>query len=129
MENHPVISVIDDDESIRRVMRSFLKSLGWAVHTFSGAEDYLNSPQVKDTSCLISDVQMPGMGGLALQSVLAARGYSTPVIFITAFPSERIRTRLLEAGAVCVLNKPFDDQSLIGCINAALKGNVSPESN
>jgi FixJ family two-component response regulator len=124
LENGPIISVIDDDESIRRVLRSLMRSLGWTVYAFARAEDYLNSPHLNDTACLISDVQMPGMSGLELQSKLASRGYSTPIIFITAYPSDRIQTRLLKGGAVCVLDKPFDDQLLVRYISAALKGNT-----
>jgi CheY-like chemotaxis protein len=117
----PLISVVDDDESIRVATRALLRSLGWAVHTFASAEDFLHSPHVNDTSCLIVDVQMPGMSGVELQRVLKARGHSTPVIFISAFPEDRIRAQILEAGAICFLSKPFDEQSLIGCLDRALK--------
>lgn len=128
MANPAIISVIDDDPSIRKVLKSLLRSCGWEVHTFASAEDYLSSLQLNDTACLISDVQMPGLGGIGLQRVLAARGHSTPVIFITAFPDPQTRRRLLHAGALCVLDKPFDDQTLIQHIDAALKrsGSLSP---
>jgi CheY-like chemotaxis protein len=119
----PLISVVDDDESIRVATKALLRSLGWAVHTFASAEDFLHSPHVNDTSCLVVDVQMPGMSGIELQRVLTAWGHSTPTIFITAFPENRIRVQLLEAGAVCFLSKPFDEQSLIGCLDRALKSN------
>jgi FixJ family two-component response regulator len=126
--NCTLISVIDDDLSVRLATESLLRSFGWTVHTFACAEDYLNSLDVNDTSCLITDVQMPGMSGIELQSVVAARGYSTPVIFITAYAHDGIRARLLDVGAVCFLSKPFNDQSLVQCVNAALKGKTSPGS-
>jgi FixJ family two-component response regulator len=122
----PVISIVDDDESLRVAIRSLLSSFGWTVETFACAEDYLHSPRVNDSSCLIVDVHMPGMSGVELQKSLAARGHATPLIFITAFPDERIRTGVLEAGAVCFLSKPFDEQSLIECVNAAITGDHAP---
>jgi FixJ family two-component response regulator len=124
--NSPFISIVDDDESVRVATGSLLRSFGWAVYAFASAEAYLRSPRVNDTSCLIVDVQMPGMTGVELQRVLAARGYSTPVIFITAFPDDGIRARLLQAGAVCFLSKPFDEQSLLRCVYAALNGEAGP---
>jgi FixJ family two-component response regulator len=116
-----VISVVDDDESIRSGMKSLLRSLGMTVRLFESAEDFLKSHCVRDTSCLILDVQMPGMGGIELQRQLISQGLSTPIIFITAFPDEGIRAQVLEAGAVCFLSKPFDEQILLQCLDAALK--------
>jgi FixJ family two-component response regulator len=85
----PVISVIDDDEFIRVATKILVRSLGFSVHTFASAEDYLQSNHVEDTSCLITDVQMPGMNGIELQSLSHEQGCRTPIIFITAFPAER----------------------------------------
>ena len=127
MGSRLLIAVVDDDVSVRLATESLLRSFGWTVQTFACAEEYLNSPHVNDTSCLITDVQMPGMSGIELQSVLAARRDSTPVIFITAYAHEGIRARLLDAGAVCILSKPFNDQSLVQCVNAALKGDTGSE--
>ena len=93
---------------------------GFVVHTFASAEDFLRSPSVHATSCLIVDVQMPGMTGLALQKRLRDDGNGTPIIFITAFPEERNRARAMVAGAACFLSKPFDGQTLIGCVDKAL---------
>jgi FixJ family two-component response regulator len=121
LQKVPVVSIIDDDESVRLAMKSFLRSLGYDVCTFASAEDYLCSPRVNDTSCLITDVQMPGMNGIELQCHLMDNGRRTPMIFITAFPEETIRMRSLEAGAVCFLGKPFDEQTLINCLDQALK--------
>ena len=120
MGNRPLISIVDDDESLRVAIRSLLKSFGWDVYTFATAEDYLDSARVNDTCCLIADVRMPGMNGIELHSALVAQGHSTPVIFITAFPDDRIRARSLQAGATCFLSKPFDEQCLIGCVDKAL---------
>jgi FixJ family two-component response regulator len=120
----PVVTIIDDDESVRMATKSLLRSLGYVVDTFASAEDYLHSPRANDTSCLITDVQMPGMKGTELQHYLKAQGRQIPLIFITAFPEEAIRMRSLEAGAICFLSKPFDEQTLINCIDRALKGKI-----
>jgi FixJ family two-component response regulator len=118
----PAVTIIDDDESVRIATKSLLRSLGYAVYTFTSAEDYLRSPRVNDTSCLIADVQMPGMTGTELQRHLLSQGRRTPMIFITAYPEEKIRARVLEAGAVAFLSKPFDEQTLTACLDQALKG-------
>jgi FixJ family two-component response regulator len=120
LSSTPAISIIDDDESVRVATKSLLSSLGWAVHAFESAEEFLNSPRVNDSSCLVVDVQMPRMSGVELQRVLRARGHAVPMIFVTAFPDEGVRERLLKAGAVGFLSKPFDDQSLIKCLDGAL---------
>jgi FixJ family two-component response regulator len=121
LPNGSVISIIEDDESVRLALKSLLNSIGLATHLFGSAEEFLQSTYVSETSCLILDVQMPGMGGVELQRVLISRGLSTPIIFITAFPEERIRARVLEAGAICFLSKPFDERVLLDCLASALK--------
>ena len=118
----PTIAIIDDDEPVRITMSSFVRSLGFDAIAFSSAEEYLLSPQRYRSSCLISDVQMPGMSGLDLQSQLAAQGHRVPIIFITAFPHPSIEKRAHAAGATCVLNKPFESQVLVDCIQRALDG-------
>lgn len=120
MPNVPVISIIDDDESVRVALKSLLSSLGLIVHMFASAEAFLQSPCSSNTSCLITDIQMPGMSGIELQRLLIAQGQHTPIIFITAL-QEGIRAQLLEAGAVCFLRKPFDEQALLQCLDMALK--------
>lgn len=125
MSKAPVISIVDDDESVREATKGLVRSLGYATATFSSAEEYLRSDRVRDTSCLITDVQMPGMTGVELQDRLIASGKRTPVIFVTAFPEENIRARVLEAGAFGYLSKPFNDECLIECLDEALKGNDS----
>jgi FixJ family two-component response regulator len=125
-----MISIVDDDPSVREATKGLVRSLGYGAAAFASAEDFLQSDQVNDTACLITDVQMPGLSGVELQSRLIAQGNCTPIIFITAFPEQRIRTRALEAGAVGFLSKPFDEDRLIEYIHAALNGgkagNVQP---
>ncbi|MEH2612795.1 response regulator transcription factor [Bradyrhizobium sp. AZCC 1693] len=121
MSNPPVISIIDDDGSVRAATHNLVRSLGYAVHTFASPEEFLRSSQLGDTSCVIADVRMPSMSGLELQAYLLARGHSLPFIFITAFAVESDRARALKAGAICYLTKPFDGETLIGCLDAALE--------
>jgi len=120
LRKNAVISIVDDDESIRQAMRSLVCSLGFEAYTFASAEEYLGSPEAGRTSCLISDVQLPNMSGLELHARMRARGQHTPVIFITGFPDRRIEAQAKDAGAVGFLNKPFEGRALIGCIEAAL---------
>jgi FixJ family two-component response regulator len=117
----PVISIIDDDASVRVATENLLRSLGHIVHTFVSAEEFLRSTHLNDTSCVIADVRMPGMSGVDLQAKLVTQGYRVPFIFMTAFPEETIRARALKAGAICFLTKPFDRLTLIGCLDAALE--------
>jgi FixJ family two-component response regulator len=116
----PVISIVDDDESVREATKGLVRSLGYVAATFASSEEFLNSDRLNDTSCLISDVQMPGLNGLELQSRLTAMGRHIPIIFVTAFPKEQVRVRALKAGAFGFLSKPFSDESLIGCLDRAL---------
>jgi FixJ family two-component response regulator len=117
----PVISIIDDDESIRSATYRLVRSVGFVAFAFACADDFLHSPRLNDTSCLIVDVQMPGTSGPELQGVLALRGRAIPIIFITGFPDETVRAPAMEAGAVAFLSKPFDGDTLIEFIDAALK--------
>jgi FixJ family two-component response regulator len=116
----PIISIIDDDDSMRCAMKSLVTSLGLRVHTFRSAEEFLQSPSVDDTSCLITDVQMPGLSGVELQNVLLARARHMPIILVTAFPEERMRDRAIKAGALGFLSKPFESQMLIKLIEKAI---------
>jgi FixJ family two-component response regulator len=117
----PVISIIDDDASVRAATNRLVRSLGYVAFTFASADEFLRSPQLRDSSCVIADVQMPGMSGVDLQSFLRARGCRLPIIFITAFPEESVRARALDAGAVCFLTKPFDGATLINYLEATLQ--------
>lgn len=123
MSKAPIISVIDDDESVRTAINSLLTSIGMIVHLFESAEDFLQSAYVSDTACLITDVQMAGMSGIELHRFLIAQDQGMPTIFITASPKESIWPRLLKTGVVCLLCKPFDEQALLQCLDTALKGN------
>jgi FixJ family two-component response regulator len=115
-----LISVVDDDESIRRTTTFLIESFGFRAAAFESAETFLKSGQLHDTSCLILDVQMPGMNGLELQSELAAAGYDIPVIFITAYDNKVSRKQAMQAGAAAFLGKPFSDEELLQTIRAAL---------
>jgi FixJ family two-component response regulator len=121
VQQAPVISVVDDDASVRDATARLLRSLGFVAHAFTSANEFLQSPRLGDTSCLIVDVQMPGMSGVELQEYLIAQGHGTPIIFITAFPEDSIRERAMNAGAICFLSKPFDGSRLIECVDRALK--------
>jgi FixJ family two-component response regulator len=120
MRSAPLISIVDDDESIRESTRGLVRSLGYQAETFASAEEFLGSDRVGDTSCLITDVQMPGLSGIDLQRGLIDRGVQIPTIFITAFPEEVTRLRAMTAGAVGYLGKPFSEGSLLKCLDTAL---------
>lgn len=120
MSSPPMITIIDDDESVRIATESLVRSLGFSARTFASAEDFLNSPLLGETACVITDVQMPGMSGVELQSHLRSKGDATPLIFITAFPEERIRRQVDAAGAIGFLAKPFEGHAMIECIDRAL---------
>ena len=125
----PVISIVDDDESVRAATGSLVRSLGFKAHTFASAEEFLRSQHVDETSCLITDVKMPGINGIELQGVVREGGRRTPIIFITAFPEEPIRVRAMQAGAIGFLSKPFDVAALIKFLDLALQSNDSAAQN
>ncbi len=112
------ISVIDDEASVRRATRSLVRSLGFEAHVYSSAEEFLASPDALASDCIISDVQMPGMGGIGLYQELAARRSEVPFIFITSFSEEGVRRRL--GDDVRILRKPFDAGTLAEHIDFAL---------
>jgi FixJ family two-component response regulator len=118
----PLISIVDDDASVRCAIEDLACSLGFAARAFESAQDFLRSPHIGDTSCLITDVQMPGMNGLELQRELLAQGRRMPIIFITAFPEKTIQARAEAAGAVAFLEKPFDGCSLASLICDVMAG-------
>jgi FixJ family two-component response regulator len=116
-----MIAIVDDDEALREGMKSLVRSLGYAVSTFGSAEEFLKSEQVSDTSCLITDLQMPGLSGIDLQDWLIAQGHRFPIIFLTAYPDQAARMRAMKAGAIGFLSKPSSDEHLLGYLNKALK--------
>jgi len=121
MSESPLISIVDDDGLARDGIRELVESFGYKAVTFKSAEDFFKSDTVAETTCLITDLQMPGQNGLELQEALRSRGYQTPVILVTAYPSEKHRTRALQNGAIAFLTKPFDERSLMECLTTAIK--------
>jgi FixJ family two-component response regulator len=118
----PLISIVDDDAFVREATADFLTSLGYHACTFPSAEQFLASEHLQDTSCVITDLRMPGLSGLDLQSRLFDGQRKIPIIFITAYPKEQERSRALKAGAVAFLNKPFEEAALIRSLEVALQG-------
>jgi FixJ family two-component response regulator len=118
--HRPLVSVVDDDESVRESLPDLLRELDFAAQTFSSAEEFLASGYLDRTECLILDVSMPGMTGPDLQLELQRRGQEIPIIFITASRDETIRPRLIAQGAVECLFKPFSESELLQALNAAL---------
>ena len=120
MDPRPLISVVDDDESVRESLPDLLREFGFDAQTFSSAEEFLASESVADTNCLLLDVAMPGMSGPDLQRELKTREQSIPIVFITAARDATVRTRLIAQGAVECLFKPFEPTDLLQALNAAL---------
>ena len=123
MVQRSLVSVVDDDESVRESLPDLLKEFGFDACAFSSAQEFLNSDCVGKTQCLILDVAMPGMSGPDLQRELKTRHQEIPIVFITAHRDENLRPRLLEQGAVECLFKPFSDTALLDALNAALRVN------
>jgi FixJ family two-component response regulator len=115
-----LIAVVDDDASIRLATDSLLRSRGYAVCTFASPGEFLQSDELNETACVITDVRMPVIGGIELQAILRGRRCSIPFVFITAFPEEVVRTQAMNGGATCFLTKPFDAPTLIKYVEAAL---------
>ena len=116
----PLISIVDDDEGIRQALKSLIDSVGLRAEVFDSGEKFLNSPNLSQTDCLITDVRMPGMSGLELQDRLSAAGRSIPIVFISAHDDNEARARGLRAGAIDFLQKPFSEDSLLGAISVCL---------
>jgi FixJ family two-component response regulator len=115
-----LISVIDDDESMRLSLEGLVRSLGYSVQSFACAEDFLAAGADGRSACVISDIKMPGMSGIDLLGRLKETGRTVPVILMTAFANDVARARATKAGAACFLSKPFDARSLIECLDQAL---------
>lgn len=117
----PLISIVDDDDALRKSLDNLIRSVGWRAQVFPSAEAFLSSNQVPAPDCLILDIRLPGISGLKLQRQLAETNSDMPIIFITAHEDEDQRVRALEAGAVAFLYKPFYEEALLNAIDAALK--------
>jgi Response regulator len=121
MVKRPLVSVVDDDESVRESLPDLLREFGYSARAFSSAEEFLASGCVGETRCLILDIAMPGMTGPDLQRQLTLRGQQIPIVFITAQADETVRARLLEQGAAECLFKPFSDMALLEALSAAFR--------
>ena len=122
----PIIAIVDDDEAVGNAIQVLMRSIGLVAQAFSSGEEFLRSPELSRTGCLVVDFDMPRMNGLDLQDNLSRLGKEIPTVLITAYPSDGIRARALQAGIICYLPKPFDESELLNCIQAALdraKGN------
>ena len=127
MAKSHVISIIDDDPSVREATQSLIRSLGYDAQVFASAEEYLQSERLNDSSCVITDLHMPGMSGTDLQDRLIADGLQIPIIFVTAYYEDRVRDRVMDAGAFGFLRKPFNDESLIACLDKALNASSTKQ--
>jgi FixJ family two-component response regulator len=129
MPKTSLVSVVEDDRYFRESMRRLMRSLGYSVEAFPSAADFLASPRLSETTCLIADVHMPAMTGIELYRHLIETGYTIPTIIVTAYPDEVDRARALNDGVVCYLRKPVDEQHLIQCLRAALESGEPGEEN
>jgi FixJ family two-component response regulator len=129
MPRAPLVSIVEDDDSLRASMRRLMRSLGFTVETFPSAARLLASPRLVETACLIADVNMPAMTGIELYRHLVKTGHAIPTILITAYPNDIDRTRALNEGVICYLQKPVDLQDLIRCLDAALSAGEPSSAN
>ena len=121
-----LISIVDDDQSFRDSMRRLLKSLGYAVAVFPSAAEFLASPKLAATACLVADVHMPAITGVELYGQLIEAGYAIPTILVTAYPDDRVQERMLTLGVECYLRKPFEEAHLIGCLHSVFARGTEP---
>ena len=129
MPTASLVSVVEDDQFFRESMRRLMRSLGYDVAAFPSAADFLASPRLAETACLIADVHMPAMTGLELYEHLIEAGYAIPTILVTAYPDDVDHARAMNDGVVCYLRKPFDEQHLIRCLGAALQSGEPSDEN
>ena len=120
----PLVAIVDDDVSMREALEDLIGSLGYRALMFGSAHDYLASPERSQVACMILDVQMPGMTGLDLQTHLVEHKTAPPIIFVTSFGDDTVRRRAMRSGAVCVLEKPVQEDEIIGCIDKVLRRGV-----
>jgi FixJ family two-component response regulator len=129
MPKASLVSVVEDDQFFRESMKRLMRSLGYGVETFPSAADFLASPLLVETGCLIADVHMPAMTGLELHRRLIDIGRAIPTILVTAYPDNDVRARALNDGVVCYLPKPVDEEMLLRCLRAALHSGEPPKRN
>ena len=115
------VAIVEDDDSVREATKHLLRLLGYATASFASAEEFLESGLVPDAACLITDMRLPGISGAELQTRLLLEGHRLPIIFVTAFPEEAIRERVLRNGAIGYLSKPLQEESLIACLDQAFR--------
>jgi FixJ family two-component response regulator len=115
-----MVAIVDDDEAVGNAIEVLMRSMGLVARAFSSGEEFLRSPELNRTGCLVVDFDMPRMNGLDLHSNLTRLGKTIPTVMITAYPSDDIRARALQAGIICYLTKPFDESDLLNCIQTAL---------
>src|SRR5271155_260452 len=129
MPKASLVSVVEDDQFFRESMRRLMRSLGYSVEAFPSASDFLKSPRLVETACLIADVHMPAMTGLELYRHLVDAGYAIPTILVTAYPDDDVGAQALNDGVVGYLRKPVDEKHLIWCLRAALQSDEQPKKN
>jgi FixJ family two-component response regulator len=129
MSKASLVSVVEDDQFFRESMRRLMRSLGYSVEAFPSAADFLASPRLVETACLIADVHMPAMTGLELYRHLIDAGHAIPTILVTAYPDDDVRARALNDGVVCYLRKPVDEKHLMRCLRTALHSGEPYEEN
>ena len=127
MSEQSLISIVDDDQSFRDSMRRLLKSLGYAVEAFPSAAEFLASPKLNVTACLVADVHMPATTGIELYRYLIERGHAIPTILVTAYPDDNDQKRMLTLGVECYLRKPLEEIHLIGCLRSACARGKGPQ--
>jgi FixJ family two-component response regulator len=118
--SRPIVAIVDDDKAVGNAIEVLMRSIGLAAQAFSSGEEFLRSPELSRTGCLVVDFDMPRMSGLDLHNNLSLLGKQIPTVLITAYPSDEIRARALQAGVICFLPKPFDESDLLNCIRTAL---------
>jgi FixJ family two-component response regulator len=118
--NGSIVAIVDDDKAVGNAIEVLMRSMGLVAQAFSSGEEFLRSPELSRTGCLVVDFDMPNMSGLDLHNNLSLLGKAIPTVLITAYPSDDIRARALQAGVICYLPKPFDECELVSCIESAL---------
>lgn len=129
MQKAALVSIVEDDQFFRELMKRLMRSQGYNVEAFASAADFLASPGFTATACLIADVHMPAMSGIELYRRLIEAGIAIPTILVTAYPNDTDRAEALKNGVVCYLPKPVDDEHLARCLREALHSGEPPEGN